>query len=69
MLRNIADFDDLNWCDSFGRSERWAIGPEDSHWFCKDCGYECDPDDGCEVCGTGIYMELDRDWEEAAADY
>ncbi len=45
---------------------RWAIGPEDSEWFCMACGSRIDdPDEGCDYCGEG--QDDDTDEEEDAA--
>jgi len=61
----ITNIDELppeaNWLEGDRGFDRWAIGPEDSLWFCSVCGAVVDDiDDGCRSCGRGIVVDLDE---------
>lgn len=57
---------EATWLESTPHADRWAIGPEDSLWFCADCGAVIeDTEAGCQACGFGC-PDDDAEWEDAA---
>ena len=57
MTRNIDDYPDALWLDAGKAATRWDIGEDYPVHFCKECGDEVTPEDGCESCGTRLYAE------------
>lgn len=44
----------VTWLEDARGFARWAVGPEDSEWFCLSCGSRVDdPAEGCDDCGEG----------------
>jgi hypothetical protein len=74
---NIATLDALEaspnpsvtWLEEARGFARWAIGPEDSEWFCLSCGTRVDdPADGCDYCGEGQGHDPDETDEKDETD-